>query len=142
MPYGSDATRLRALKGNFGSAKVAGAPNNIYVALLRQATAGQEGTSLGVEPTSAGGYARVAIANVDASYTFGTVTLKNTAEIRWPAATALYSITAALNQWAIFDNSAGGEVIAFGQLTTPITVTGAGDVPVIAALGLTLTQAV
>lgn len=141
MPYNDNATRLRAIKANLGTSRLTGAPATVYIALLRQATGGQENVTLGTEPTSTGGYARVAVSNVDAQWTFGTVDVKNTNEIRWPIASAQYSITAALNQWAIYDNSSGGACLAFGQLTTTITVTGANDVPVISALGLTLTQA-
>ena len=139
MPYADDATRLRAIKGNFGSAKVAGAPSTLYVALLRHAT--DPATILGTEPDSTGDYARVAVSNVDAEWTFGTVDAANTNEIRWPTSTGLYSITDPLNQWGIFDNAAGSVCLAFGELTTPITVTGAGDTPVIPALDLVLTQA-
>lgn len=140
MPYGTDAARLRALKGNFGSAAVSalGAPSNLYFALLRNPTS--PATVIGTEPTAAGNYARVAVTNSDAAFTFGTNTLENAAEIRWPAATGLYSITAALNQWAIYDNSSGGNLIAFGQLSGLVIVTGAGDIPVIAAGALDLTQ--
>lgn len=141
MPYGNDAARLLALKANFGSSKLTGAPATVYVALLRQATAGQENVTLGTEPDSTGGYARVAVSNVDTSWTFGTVSLSNTGEIRFPTATAEYNITDPLNQWALYDNSAGGTCLAFGPLTTTIDVTGANDVPVIPAGALVLTQA-
>jgi len=143
MPFGSNAERLRALKGVFGSTAVSalGAAGTHYFALLRQSTGGTEGTVLGTEPDSTGNYARVAVTNADASYTFGAVSLENTAEIRWPMASGLYNITSALNQWAIYDNASGGNVIAFGQLSPTITVTGAGDQPVIAAGALDLTMA-
>lgn len=141
MPYGSDAPRLRALKANFGTSRLTGAPAILYVCLRRHAT--DPATVLGTEPDSTGGYARVAVDNLDASFTFTATGLSNAAEIRWPAATAEYSITDPLNQWVITDNSAlgSGEIIAFGALTTPIDVTGAGDVPVIAAGALVLGQA-
>lgn len=140
MPIGNTADRLRALKGIFGSVAVAnlGAAGTHYFALLRSAT---PATVLGTEPDSTGNYARVAVTNADASYTFVAPSLENTAEIRWPMASGLYSITLALNQWAIYDNTSGGTLIAFGELTTTITVTGAGDQPVIAAGALDLTMA-
>jgi hypothetical protein len=140
MPFGNTADRLRALKGVFGTQAVSalGAAGTYYVALLQSGT---PATVIGTEPTSAGNYARVALANADASYVFTAPGLDNAAEIRWPAATGLYSIVTALNQWAIYDNSSGGTLIAFGQLSPTITVTGAGDQPVIAAGALDLTMA-
>jgi hypothetical protein len=140
MPFGNTADRLRALKGVFGTlASVSnGAAGTHYYALLQSGT---PATVLGTEPTSTGDYARVAVLNVDASYTFAAPDLSNTAEIRWPMASGLYSIVTALNQWAIYDNASGGTLIAFGQLSSTITVTGAGDQPVIAAGALDLTMA-
>lgn len=140
MPFGSTAPRLRAFKANFGSSRLTGAPAILYVNLRRHAT--DPATVLGTEPDSTGGYARVAMNNNDADWTFTTTGGSNAAEIRWPAATAEYSITDPLNQWVLTDNSAigSGEIIAFGALSTPIDVTGAGDVPVIAAGDLDLDQ--
>lgn len=140
MPIGNTTDRLRALKGIFGSVAVAnlGAAGTHYYALLQSGT---PATVLGTEPDSTGNYARVAVTNADASYTYAAPSLENTAEIRWPIASGLYSITTALNQWAIYDNASGGTLIAFGQLSTTITVTGAGDQPVIAAGALDLTMA-
>lgn len=131
MPYGTDAARLRALKANFGTSRMAGAPATVYVALLRHAST--PATTLGTEPDSTGDYARVAISNVDAEWTFGAASLENTDEIRWPSASGTYSITDPLNQWALYDNSSSGTCLAFGELTSTITVTGAGDTPVIPA---------
>jgi hypothetical protein len=139
MPFGSNAARLQALKGSFGTdATTIGAPATVYFALLREAT--NPDTVLGAEPDSTGNYARVAMANTDANWTFGTVSVDNTNEIRWPQATGVYSITAELNQWAIYDNSAGGTLIAFGELTTGITVTGSGDEPVLPVGNLDITM--
>ena len=138
MPYGSDAVRLRAFRAKFGDQKLTGAPATLYAALGRHAT--DPANTLGTEPTSTGGYARVAITNVDAWLTFVANGGSNAAEIRWPAATGLYSITDPLNQWMLYDNSSGGNLIAFGQLTTTITVTGVGDQPVIPAGSLVLTE--
>lgn len=139
MPFGTNAIRLQALKGVFGTGAASiGAPGTFYFALLRHPT--DPANVLGTEPSSAGNYARVAKSNVDATYTFVAPALENAAEIRWPQTTGLYSITDPLNQWAIYDNTAGGNVVAFGALSTPITVTGAGDEPVIAAGGLDLSM--
>ena len=141
MPFGNTADRLRALKGVFGTLASTsnGAAGTHYYALLNSAT---PATVLGTEPTSTGNYARVAVSNVDASYTYAAPALENAAEIRWPVASGLYSTGGSpLNQWAIYDNAAGGTLIAFGQLSSTITVTGAGDTPVIAAGALDLTMA-
>lgn len=138
MPLGSNAVRLLTFKSLFGSSRITGAPATIYFALLRHAST--PGTTLGTEPTSAGDYARVAVSNVDAQWTFSANGGENTNEIRWPVASAVYSITDPLNQWAIYDNNSGGNLIAFGALSTTITVTGAGDQPVIPAGSLDLSM--
>lgn len=138
MPYGSDAVRLRAFKAEFGSNRVAAAPATLYFALLRQATGGTEGTVLGTEPDATGSYARVAMANDDSHWTFGAKGGTNTSEIRWPAASGVWSITAVLNQWAVYDNNSGGNLIAFGALSSTITITGVGDEAVIPAGSLAL----
>lgn len=139
MPFGSEAVRLQALKGLFGSDAVSiGAAGTYYFALQRHSETPQ--TSLGAEPDSTGGYARVAVANADTEWTFSGAGLTNTNEVRWPVATDLYSIVDPFNQWAIYDNSAGGNVIAFGQISPAIVVTGAGDIPVIYAGDFSLTM--
>lgn len=92
----------------------------------------------GVEPTSAGGYARVAKDN--SADTFGTIAggavsafnSGASGEITWPALTALWSV-AQVTHWAIFDNSTGGTMWYSGALSAPIVPTGAGDVPRIPA---------
>lgn len=96
----------------------------------------------GVEPTSAGGYARVAKAN-DAVL-WGTISAtatetSNADDITWPAATGLWS-EAIVTHWAILDNAAGGEPVYSGQLTSPIALTGVGDIARIPAGGLDVTQ--
>lgn len=138
MPYGSNAVRLRAFKANFGTSRLSGAPATLYVALLRHAS--DPANTLGTEPSATGGYARVAVTNDDAAWTFTTTGGNNAAEVRFPAASGVYSITDPLNQWALYDNNSGGNLIAFGQLTSTITVSGAGDQPVIPAGALVLTE--
>lgn len=97
----------------------------------------------GVEPTSAGGYGRVAKAN-DATLwgtiAAGAVSASNSGTaggIEWPALTALWS-QAQVTHWAIFDNSAGGAMWYSGQLSAPIVPTGVGDVPRIPAGSFTI----
>lgn len=138
MPYSNDDMRLRALKANFGSSKLTGAPGTVYLALLREAST--PATVLGSEPSGTGGYARVAIPNIDSEWTFGSTSLSNTDEIRFPTATGVYSIIDPLNQWALYDNNSGGTCLCFGELTSTITVTGSGDVPVIPAGQLSVTE--
>jgi hypothetical protein len=138
MPYGSNIARLQALKGNFGDERISTAPGTLYFALLRHAS--NPTTILGTEPDSTGGYARVAMFNDDTEWTFGVNSVSNTDEIRWPMATELYSITDALNQWAIYDNNSTGVCIAFGVLSTTITITGPGDTPAISSGSLTITE--
>lgn len=95
-------------------------------------------TVAGVEPSSVGGYARVAKAN-DAT-TWGTIAAGAmnasnsgaSGDVTWPALTALWS-QLTVTHWGVFDNSTGGTLWYSGQLTSPVTPTGAGDVPRIPA---------
>ena len=102
----------------------------------------------GVEPTAAGGYARVAKAN-DATLwgTFAAsdvqaVNKGSAGTIAFPVATGVWSITDPLDWWAIFDNAAGGNLRYFGPLTQKITVTGASDQPRLPASTLSVSQPV
>jgi len=141
MPYGSTTARAFMLASLLGSAKRAGAPGTLYAALCRQATPGDVSTVLGTEPDSTGDYARVAFTNDDAFWTLDGAGLgTNDVELRWPLATGLYSITGALNQLALYDNTTGGTCWLWVPLSTTITVTGAGDQPVIGPGSLDLTQ--
>lgn len=85
----------------------------------------------GVEPDNSGDYGRPALTN-DATLwgTIGSsdVSVSNVVNIVWPTATALWSVTDALDHWAIYDTASGGDLWYWGPLTTTITITGVGDV--------------
>lgn len=138
----SVTSRNRSLRSHFGADRHSTlSAGTLYFALFRGDPFGA-----GAEPTSTGGYARVAKTN-DATLwgTIGAtdVTVGNggaSGTIAWPVATGLYSITLGLDYWAVFDNSTGGDLLYGGPLTTPIIVTGAGDVPRIPAGALTISQ--
>src|SRR5690242_3602524 len=126
MPQGT-AARTLSLKSHFGASKHADALTTLYFALFRG-----DPSNSGVEPTSTGNYARVAKTNDGTLWPAigaGATQVANNAEIQWPVATGVYSITLALTWWAIFDNSTGGNLWYWGQLSPTITVTGAGDQP-------------
>ena len=138
----SATSRNRTLRSHFGADRHPTlSAATLYFALYRGDPFGA-----GTEPTSTGGYARVAKVN-DATL-WGTIGATDVAisnggasgTITWPTATGLYSITAALDYWAVFDNSAGGVLLYGGPLTAGITVTGAGDVPRIPAGSLSVSQ--
>lgn len=138
MPYGLRG-RANALRGQFGADRAAVAPAVLHFALLDG-----DPTGGGVEPTAAGAYGRAAAAN-DATL-WGTIaagadSITNAgAEIVWPTSTGLWSVTGQLTWWAVYDNAAGGNLIAYGPLSTPITITGAGDTARIPVGALTLQQ--
>lgn len=140
MPW-TTRGRALALRSVFGADKSSIAPATLYLALFKGDPAGS-----GTEPTSTGSYARVAKTN-DATL-WGTIGATDTAisnvgtsgAITWPAASAVWSITDPLTHWAIFDNSSGGNMLASGTLSTPITITGAGDQARIPAGAFTITQ--
>lgn len=125
--------RNATLRAHFGAGRAATSLATLYFALFNG-----DPLAAGVEPTAAGGYARVAKAN-DATL-WGTIGAGSTSatnagasgELLWPALTALWS-QAQVTHWAIFDNSTGGAVWYSGALSSPIVPTGAGDVPRIPA---------
>ena len=143
MPGQGTIPRSVTLRSHFGADRhsTLSLPT-LYVALFKGDPSGA-----GVEPTSVGGYGRVAKAN-DATLwgaiAAGDVSVinKGTAgEILYPTATGVYSITDPLDYWAMLDNAAGGVLWYWGVLGTTITVTGAGDIPRLPANTLVCNQA-
>lgn len=103
-------------------------------------------SNTGVEPDGTGAYTRISKTN-DATL-WGTIAATDVlasnkgsaGEIAWPVVTGVYSITSALDWWAIFDLSAGGTLWYWGQLSQTITVTTAGDQPRIPVSTLVINQ--
>lgn len=134
----SAAARNAGLRSHFGADRSSLSLATLYFALFQGDPFGS-----GVEPTSQGGYARAAKAN-DATL-WGTIagtatSVTTVAEIAWPAATGLWSITAPLTHWGVFSLSAGGVLWYGGLLSPSITVTGAGDQPRLPIGALTVSQ--
>lgn len=103
-------------------------------------------TILTNEPTSTGGYARVAVLNNATNWSASTGTYPasktNGTAVTFPASTAAWSSGAtALTVFFIADSStlAGGNVLAWGYLTTPQTVNASGITPSFASSALTAT---
>lgn len=127
MPVMGTPARRLSLRAHFGPDRHADALGTLYVALFSGDPFGA-----GVEPTSAGAYARVAIANDAALWgtvAAGQTSVLNLVAVAWPVASGLWSITSALDYWAVFDNSSGGALWYAGPLGSSgkITITGAGD---------------
>jgi hypothetical protein len=125
--------RNATIRAHFGADRATVSLPVLYFALFNG-----DPEAAGVEPTAAGGYARVAKDN-DATLwgtiAAGAVSVSNAGaagEITWPALTALWSV-AQVTHWAVFDNSAGGGLWYSGPLSAPIVPTGVGDVPRIPA---------
>jgi hypothetical protein len=105
-----------------------------------------QATILSSEPTSTGSYARVAMVNNPTNFSASTgntpATKVNAAAVTFPASTAAWSTGATVvNLWFIADIStlAGGNVIAYGYLTTAQAVNASGITPSFAASALTNT---
>lgn len=101
---------------------------------------------LAAEPSATGGYARVAVVNNPTNFPASTgsapATKNNGGTIAFPASTAAWSTGATvLNIWFIADVStlAGGNIIAYGYLTTAQAVNASGITPSFAASALTNT---
>ena len=132
------AARTTSLRAHFGTNHHANALATMYFALFR----GYPGQG-GSEPViGTGGYARVALANTDASWgtiSTGQFTISNAVAIVWPVTTALYSVTVPMDFWAVLDAASAGNLWYYGPLTTPIQVTAVGDTPRIPAGALSMT---
>lgn len=134
------ASRNASIRSMFGADKGSLALGTLYFALLNGSP-----VSGGVEPTSAGGYARVARLNDAAlwgTYTASDLAVTNkgaSGAIQWPAATGLWSQTT-LTHWAIYDNAAGGNLWYWGPLSENLVMTGAGDVVQFPPSTLTIAQ--
>jgi hypothetical protein len=119
------AARRLSVRSHFGPDKHADALPTLYLALFQGDPFGA-----GVEPTSTGGYARKAIANdgtLWGTVAVGQMQVASLIDVAFVAASGLWSITTALNYWAVFDNSSGGALWYGGPLSPTITITGAGD---------------
>lgn len=134
MPYSSTAVLTGILKAMFRTGHTADFPNTYYFALFDG-----DPEAGGVEPDSTGGYARVAVSNVDAEFSISGDTVTNVNIITWPTSTSGYQTGhQTLTYWALYDNSAGGnrvmsDKIVVSGTATPIVVNGAGLVPKILA---------
>lgn len=141
MPGSCIADRNLVLRSRFGADR----HSTLSLPILQFALFRGDPSGGGVEPTG-GSYARVAVNNDSAFWgTFvGTdvfaVNKGTGGSVVFPAATALYSITDALDWWAIFDSTSGGSLWYWGQLGTTITVTQVGDTPRIPANSLICSQ--
>lgn len=130
--------RNLALRARFGDDRHADALDTLYVALFRGAP-----NLGGAEPDATGSYARKAMTNDNTLWgSIGTsaVSISNIIAVEFAVATGVYSITAALDHWGVFDLSSGGVLWYWGPLTTAITVTGAGDQPRLPIGQWTITQ--
>jgi hypothetical protein len=116
------------LAGLFGDGRQAPAPAAWHVALSSTLPALSAGVISGVTEPSAGGYARVTVANTTANWAGSGRTVANTAAIVFPALTAPYDVMVA--HWVLYDPT--GEPHAHGPITGAFTLS-TGSVPVLAA---------
>lgn len=93
-------------------------PTNIYVA-LSYADPLDDGSGID-EPTTAS-YARTQCNTWDAAASASNVTRSaNTSAVTFPAATANYA--ADVTHYALFDASVGGNMLAYGSFSSPVTI--------------------
>lgn len=119
-----------AIKFHFGTDHDDDALATCYFALFNG-----DPTGAGVEPTTAGGYARVGKTNNDTNFPISGATA-SVVDVVFPVTTALWSQTT-LTHWAIVDGATGGTIWYSGPLPSNITITGAGEYPTIAGLQIT-----
>lgn len=141
MPYSSATVCGYILKAIFRTAHTSDFPSTLYYALFDG-----DPEAGGVEPDSTGGYARVAVSNVDANFSISGDTVTNVNDIVWPTSTSGYQTGhQILSHWAIYDNSSGGNRLLSGLImvsgtAVTIVVNGSGLVPKILAGNWSWTQ--
>lgn len=141
MPYSSSTVCGDILKAIFGTAHTSDFPSTWYVALFDG-----DPEAGGLEPDSTGGYARVAISNLDSEFTITGDTVTNDNNWVWPTSTSGYQTGhQILSHWALYDNSSGGNrklsgAILIGGTRTTIVVNGSGLVPKVLAGSWAWTQ--
>lgn len=134
MPYSSATVCGNILKAIFRTAHTSDFPSTWYFALFDG-----DPEAGGVEPDSTGGYARVAMSNVDAQFTISGDTVTQVNDIVWPTSSSGYQTGhQTLSHWALYDNSSGGSrymsgKIMVGGAASTIVVNGSGLVPKILA---------
>jgi len=121
--------------------------NTVYLGLTTQAVSGAtQANVLTGEPTSTGSYARIAVVNNQANLPIATAAspsvLTSGAAFTFPASTAAWS-TGATNLIQLFiadaPTLAGGNVLAFGALSTPQAVNAGSITLQVTSGGLTIT---
>ena len=137
MPGQSIAARNLTIRSHFGAERHA-----LSLPILQFALFQGDPSGGGIEP-SGGGYGRVAVNN-DAAFwgTFGPTdvfAVNKAGAVVFPQSTGPYTITTALDWWAIYDSTSGGSLWYWGPLGTTITVV-TGDVPRIPANSLVCAQ--
>lgn len=121
--------------------------NTLYLGLSTQATSGAtQANILSGEPTSTGGYARVAVVNNQANFPIASAAspsvLTAGGPFSFPASSAAWSTGSTnLLQLFIADAStlAGGNVLAWGALATGQAVNASGITLSVSSNGLTIT---
>lgn len=89
------------------------------------------------------GYARIGVASNATNFPAATLGSPGTngTVITFPTPTGAWSGGAPLTHWGVFDASTGGNLIEYGELVTPITISGATSAPSIPIGGLQIDSA-
>ncbi len=109
------------------------APDPLYVALFLESN--KPGDAGGGTEASGGAYARVAVAQTTGWTSAGNAT-ENAADINFPEATASWG---ELGAFALFDALTAGNMLYWGDLTTPKTIN-SGDTAKFPAGDLDITE--
>lgn len=135
MVLASEIAKNISLDACYGGSKSSVWPATVYMALF----AGDPADT-GVELTSAGGYARVAITNDTTHWPAAAGGQKaNALEVAFPASSAAWSATA--THFALMSALTAGNKLDSALLTSPVAVTAAATTVVFPANSLTLVAA-
>lgn len=123
MALGSVTYKNKSLDACYGTGRAATWPATVYIALFAA------DPSTGGAEITGGGYARIAVSNVDANWAAASAGSKaNAATFAFPTSTGAYSATA--THWGIVDTASGAFTLAdYAALGTPLSVTASGVTP-------------
>lgn len=120
------------------------APATVYVGLWRSAgslTDSSDGTAANEVSTSGTAYARQSLTNDTTNWPVATGTglKQNFVAITWLMATANWTPSSQIHQFALLDAATSGNILYWGDLTTPKSI-GTGDTASFSAGALTITE--
>lgn len=117
----STAAAQALLKGAIGDERISAAPATLYIGVSSTLPIlNVDGTISGATEPTTGGYARIAVANTDAQWTFTGRSASNTAALEFPEATADWDEV--VEYFVVYSAATAGTALWFGSLNKAFTI--------------------